>query len=61
MTAATRPKVDTHTASVKASRTDAVRPYRAHCSCGWQSWSYVTELAADSMAAYHAKFPEETP
>ena len=28
-------------------------PYRAHCSCGWQSWGYVAAHAAHDMADAH--------
>jgi hypothetical protein len=30
-------------------------PYRASCSCGWQSLGYVTDFAAEIMADEHRK------
>jgi hypothetical protein len=30
-------------------------PYRATCSCGWQSNTYCAEHAAQGMAEYHLK------
>lgn len=28
-------------------------PYRATCSCGWQSNTYAAAHAAESMGSYH--------
>lgn len=46
-----------NTASVHATEVRANGghgyPYRAHCSCGWQSWGYVAAHAAHDMADAH--------
>ena len=49
-----------HGLDVASSHATAVRtdgghgyPYRAHCSCGWQSRGYVAAHAAHGMADAH--------
>jgi hypothetical protein len=40
--------------SVEVGRLGSARyPYRARCSCGWESPTYVAEHAAQGMAEWH--------
>lgn len=42
-----------HVTRVTTSRNDHGYPYNGVCSCGWTSWGYVRDHAAQTMVAAH--------